>query len=378
MKEKFNKRFFGFLFIVNIACVTLLLLGNLAPVTNPQRFWPIALMGIGFPIVAIFAALLGIAWLFIDRRKSLLSLVGLSICFQSIFATFALNVPAVFKNAKEGSALRVLTWNVGLMNYTELDTNLANRQNTVIFKKIKESNADVVCLQEFFSSVITGNYYNIIDSMKKMLNYPYHYFSLDNPKFDNKFFNGTIIFSRYRITDTAKVIYPLPFIGSVIRAGIIINTDTIDIFSTRFQSVNFTSNEYQELHNIKAGDDKGLKGSRNIVKKLRTGYDNRTTQMQIVRNLMADSRRPEVLTGDFNDVPVGFVYHQMKSGLSDSWESKGFGLGRTFKFIYPTLRIDHILYNESFRAIQVTRIMSGDETDHNGILADLDLIKKGE
>jgi endonuclease/exonuclease/phosphatase (EEP) superfamily protein YafD len=377
MREKLKKRFSNLLFIANIACVVMLLVGDIAPISNPQRFWPIALMGIGFPILALFTALFGVAWIFIRRKRSLLSLGGLILSIPGLLATFALNVPTSFNNVKDASNLRVLTWNVGLMNYTELDTNRAIAKNAVIFSKIKESDADVVCLQEFFSSIITGNYYNIIDSMKTMMNYPYHYFSRDNPKFDNKFFNGTIIFSRYPIVDTAKVVYPLPFIGSVIRAGIIVNNDTVDIFSTRFQSVNFTSNEYQELHNIKKGDDKGFAGSKNIIRKLRVGYDNRTTQMEMVKKLMSASRRPQVLTGDFNDVPVGFVYHQMKAGLSDCWEDKGFGLGRTFKFIYPTLRIDHILFNNAFATVQATRIMSGDETDHNGVLADLQLIKKG-
>ena len=378
MNPSIKNKFSGAFLILNICAVIFLLISDLATLADPQKYWPVALLGIGFPIIALCCLLMGLSWLFGKRKRALISLVALLISFPNIRSTFPVSFSSSFSETKSNTSLRIMTWNVGLMNYTQVDSSIAIANNAVIFQKIKSSDADVVCLQEFFSAVITGNYYNIIDSMKKTMRYPYHYFSLDNPKFDHKFYNGTIIFSRLPIIDTAKVVYPLPFIGSVIKASVLFGTDTVDIFSTRLQSVNFTSNEYQELHSIKNAKENSLQSSKNIIQKLRIGYGNRSKQVDIVKSFMSASRRAAVLTGDFNDVPVSYAAAQLKAGMKDAWEQKGSGLGRTFKFIYPTLRIDHILFTNAFKVVQVKRILSGQETDHHAIVSDLELIKNGE
>lgn len=370
-------KFKAFIFFCNTVIIFFLLLSLLAPYLVPKQFWPIALLGIGFPILFLCNAACIIFWMFFNRKRCLLSLVALFFCIPAIVNTCAFHPGASFNEVKPIKSLRVLTWNVGLMNYTQADSNVAIANNAFIFQKIKSSNADVVCLQEFFSSVVGGNHYNLIDSISRTLGYKNYYFSRDNPKFDGQFFNGTIIFSRYQILDTQKIIYPPPFVGSIIKASVSFNNDTIDIFSTRFQSVNFTSNEYKELHNIKKANEDALQGSKNIIQKLRRGYSIRKEEVVIAKNFLMQSNRPLVFTGDFNDVPISFTYHTLKGGLSDAWLTNGFGLGRTFKFIYPTLRIDNIFFNDHFTALQVKRILSGPETDHHAVVCDLRIKKSG-
>ena len=62
--------------------------------------------------------------------------------------------------------------------------------------------------------------------------------------------------------------------------------------------------------------------------------------------------------------------------MSNAWTNKGFGIGKTFKYISPTLRIDHIFFNNYFSETQIKRIISGNESDHYGLISDLQLIKK--
>jgi endonuclease/exonuclease/phosphatase family metal-dependent hydrolase len=315
-------------------------------------------------------------WIFVKPKRIYISLLAILTSIPNIISTFAFNYPGDFTNTKSPGAIRVLTWNVALMNYTEADTNVAIKNNAVILNKIAASNADILCLQEFFTSVIPGNHYNLMDSIARTLHYPYYYFSRDDEKFDKKFYNGTIIFSRFKIIDSKKITFPGAYSGSVIGAGFLFNNDTIDIVSTRLQSVKFKSNDYRELNKIKTGSADGITGSKNIITKLRAGYQNRLVQIAIVNKIVRESKRPLVLTGDMNDVPVSYTYSKIKNNMTNAWIDKGFGLGKTFKYISPTLRIDHIFFNEYFKGKQVSRIMASDETDHHAVVADLILQKK--
>lgn len=361
------------IFIAAVCCSIILFTSNLAPFANPSKYWPVALLGILFPILLCCTFLFFLILIFIKRKKALFPLVAIIISIPNIFTSIGFNVFSTFKEAKIKEQVRVLTWNVGLMNYTATDSNEAIKNNAIILNKLKVANADIVCLQEFFTAVIPGNYYNFIDSICKTMQYPYHYFSRDIPKFDGQFYSGSIIFSKYKIIDTQKIIYPKPFNGSIIKATVIIENDTADVFTTRLQSVHFGSNEYKDLGNIKKGNDNGFEGSKNIIQKLRMGYNQRTTQVNLAKDFLNKSKRPLIFMGDFNDVPISYTYHFLKNDLNDCWQKKGSGFGRTFVYLSPTLRIDQIFFNNYFNVIQVKRIFADGGSDHNAVVSDLKL-----
>ena len=376
MKASLKTHLLTFLFYINIGCVVVVLLGNLATLLDPSIFWPLAVLGILFPILIIISSIFILFWLLVTPKRGLLSFIALLISLPNLRTTFAVNSPLPFKQIKQPGSIRLVTWNVALMNYTETDTVKAIKNNALIFSKLKETDADILCLQEFFTAVIPGNHYNLMDSIARTMNYPYLYFARDNPKFNEQFFMGTIIFSRYKIVDTFKINFSKPFIGSLIKTGIVINDDTIDVFTTRLQSVNFHRREYHDLNAIKSGKDGSFDKSKNIINKLRNAYAQRKEQVVLVKKSLNESKRPLLFTGDINDVPVSFTYSFLSKGMNDCWVNKGYGLGKTFQYLSPTLRIDHIFYSDKFNARQVKRILSGEETDHYGIIADFSLIKK--
>lgn len=376
MTKQLKKIFLKTIFVTNITCALFLLVSNLAPVINPVILWPIGLLGILFPLLLLATFIYLIFWLFIQPKKSSISILVILISIPNIIPSFAFNLSQKFKPVKQSGNIRVVSWNVELMNYNAKDSMTAIKNNAVILKELHDTDADIICLQEFFSAIVPGNHYNLMDSISRTMGYPYYYFSKDYPKFNEKYYSGSIIFSRYKIYDTVKTVFPGLFAGSIIKTGIIINTDTVDIFTTRLQSVRFLSNEYIQLHNIKNGSDSAFIGSKNIIRKLKNGYRQRAEQANTVNKLIAQSTRPVIFAGDLNDVPVSYTYSKVKENLSDAWINKGSGIGRTFKFISPTLRIDHIFYNKFFNASQTNLIITRDASDHFGLISDLFLIKK--
>ena len=92
---------------------------------------------------------------------------------------------------------------------------------------------------------------------------------------------------------------------------------------------------------------------------------------KIVKAQIAQSPYPAIITGDFNDVPNSNTYFTIKGKLQDCFLEKGFFIGRTFRFISPTLRIDYILANKSFKVNQF-RVIHVPFSDHYPIEADLE------
>jgi endonuclease/exonuclease/phosphatase family metal-dependent hydrolase len=369
MRPRFKKVLTQSLFFLTLLCGLLLILSNLAGRLDPARWWPVSILGLFFPVLLAMNIVACASWLFVKPRNAIIPLTSLIISIPLTIASFPLHLRS-FSTTKGRGQLRIVTWNVGLMNYSAPNEKTAIAENKKIIDALYGLDADVICLQEFFTAVIPDKKYNFIDSFARHLHFPYSFFSRDHPKFDGKFYSGTIIFSKYPIADSSKIIFPGAFGGSIIRAGLLVNNDTIDVLTTRLQNINFREDDYETLQEIKRASGRAIPGSGNIISKLRYGYAERARQVKSVQALMDRSSRPLIFTGDINDVPASYAYTNIKREMKDAWVKKGSGFGRTFRFIFPTLRIDHIFFDHSFKAVQVTRIL-GDASDHYGVVADL-------
>jgi endonuclease/exonuclease/phosphatase family metal-dependent hydrolase len=370
VNKRLKQRIGIFVTALNIICAVMLGLSIAAPWIDPAQWWLIGIAGLFFPLLFLCNGLFIVLWLFARPKMMFLSLLMLLPCIPAVRSMYAFNTSKNFAKEKVPGQVRIISWNVGLMNYTAPDSATAIKNNILIFDQLRSMDADIICLQEFLTGTAPGSHYNLIDSISTTLHYPYRYFSYDYPKFDGAFYSGNIIFSRWPITDSSKTGYPPPFSGSIIRAGVLINNDTIDILTTRLQTVHFQPAEYKSIDDIKHGADSGLAGSTTILRKLAYGYRQRSRQVDIVTALTKASKRPLIVTGDLNDVPTGYAYSNIRSGMTDAWLAKGSGLGRTFRFIAPTLRIDYIFFNRAFTATQTNRLITT-ASDHYGLVSDL-------
>jgi endonuclease/exonuclease/phosphatase family metal-dependent hydrolase len=361
------------LFTINIFILLLLTSSNLAGRLNPSIWWPFSVSGLLFPVLLILAFISGLFWLFINPKYSIACLVALLFSIPNILISFPINFSSGIKEKKDSSVLRVVTWNVNLMNYSAKDDATAIKENEKIFKTLYHLNADVICLQEFFTAVVPDITYNFIDSFRTYMGYPYYYFSRDFPKFDGKFYSGTIIFSRYKIVDSSKLFFPSPIAGSIIKTGILFQKDTVDFVSTHMQNINFGRDEDKALKDSSPDVNK----AQGFINKLKYGYADQVKQVKTIQAVLDASNRPQIFTGDLNDVPTSYTYANIKRDMKDAWLQKGTGFGATFNFITHTLRIDYIFSNHFFKTNETERIIS-DASDHYGLVTDLSLIKKGQ
>ncbi len=371
--RKFTKRIF---IITNILVAVFFLLACTNIFLNPQQWWFIAVLGLAFPFLLVLVIAFLILWSIFRSRWVFLSIALLLIAFTNIRALIGFHFSADFKEEKDGGNLRILTWNVMWFDEQTKPDKTQKPRRKEMMDFIKSQEADVLCFQEF----LEGNSekkisYSNIDEITK-LGYPYHYWVKDYEIRWGLYHAGTAIFSKYPITDSIRIQYDGPqkerAAESLIAADLIINNKIIRIYTTHLQSILLKKDDYRNLEIIKNADDSMVEASKSILRKLKTGYYFRGRQAEQVRTQLNDCPYPEIICGDFNDVPNSYTYFTIKGNRQDAFIEKGSGIGRTYSNVSPTLRIDYIMANKKLKVKQVKRVILP-YSDHYPVIADLNV-----
>lgn len=341
----------------------------LVPYLNTGNFWYVALLGLIFPLTFFALLFFVVLWAAARSKWFWASFIILAAGLQQVNVAFGLNSPKDFASNKPSGSLRILQWNV-----TSWDDNTHSKDPTPKYRAamldlVKKQNADILCFQEFFEPLENlPNSPNIAPIVK--MGFPYYYF-VSSFSWKRDFKNGIIIFSRFPIIDSAKFDFSDdPEAEHLLYADVKIKDKILRVFTTHLQSVRFNEKDYQSLSKIKRRNEEGLKDSKSIVKKLKSGYALRYSQAQLVNREIQSSPYPTIVCGDFNDVPNSNTYFTIKDDLQDTFLKAGFFMGRTFRFISPTLRIDYILADKRFPVLQ-TRIIHVPYSDHYPVVTDL-------
>lgn len=358
------------LVFLNILTIIAYLLVCLVPFVNTGVHWVVAFPGLGFIFLFIALLFFIILWIILKSKWLWVSLVAFLLGAQQIVAVFAFNFPSGFTFRKTPNTLRIMEWNVEGWNHNFNKIGKEERSfKPYMMDIIQAQSADVLTFEEFADLKSIEDSNSNISIIRKM-GYPYFLFT---PTDRDSHYNlsGVAIFSKYPIVHSDTFNY-----GQHSQAEHLIFTDikvgknTFRIFTTHLQSVRFEESDYESLDKLKRAEDPGYTDSRTIISKLKQGYKFRYQQAKFTRQKIDESPHPVVLTGDFNDVPNSNTYFTIKGNLQDAFLIKGSFIGRTFRFISPTLRIDYILADKSFKVKQF-HVIHVPYSDHYPIIADL-------
>jgi endonuclease/exonuclease/phosphatase family metal-dependent hydrolase len=371
--RKFSKRLF---ITLNIVTCCLFLLACCNAFLPPHEWWFIALLGLAFPFLLIIVAAFCFLWIIFRSKWIFLSLVTLIIGYTNIRALVGFHYGMKVKEEKPARSIRILTWNV-----TWFDEQLKAGSSRQSYRKkmlefIKDKKPDVLCFQEYFEPHSKRYPYNNRKDIS-LLGYPYSMVVYDYTGWKTAWQTGIAIFSKYPISDSIHLKYPGPLnlraAESLIGTDIDFKGQKIRIFTTHLQSVLFKSNDYRNIEMIKSGSsDSMIKVSKSLAAKLVQGYKFRSQQVKIVRQQLDSSPYPEIICGDFNDVPNSYTYFKIKGDRKDSFTEAGKGIGRTFSNVAPTLRIDYIMTDPRFDVKQYVRHFVP-YSEHYPVIADLTL-----
>lgn len=354
--------------VINIFVVLAYLSACLIPILPAGKFWMVASLGLVFPLLFIIVTAFLAGWAIARSKWVFLSLTALLLSWQQLGVVAGLRLNNDFDYAKTANTLRVLSWNTSSWGETSKNADPYKSDLPEMLATVKKQQADILCFQEFTDKRVPWDKYSNIRSFKEM-GFPYYYYV--KTVMGNVSYNlGVIIFSRYPITDTAKFTYgDADAAEHLIYTDIQFNQQKIRVFTTHLQSVRFDTEEYSTLRKIKRNNEKDLQGSKTIVRKIKYAYQFRVSQAALVQQKIKESPYPVIICGDFNDVPNSYTYFTIKGNLQDAFLQKGRGLGRTFQYLSPTLRIDYIMADKKFETTQFKRVIVP-YSDHYPVVAD--------
>jgi endonuclease/exonuclease/phosphatase family metal-dependent hydrolase len=373
--RKVSKKFF---IVSNIVTVVAFILVCCTGFLNPGKYWYVAVLGVGFPFIVLVLLLFIFFWWFFKSRWALLSFAAIILGWWQVHALFGLHLFASFDIAKPADALRVMQWNVARMDQMNPKRPGGTFRKSIL-EFVGKMNPDVLCMEEFLESNNPREFAENIPYITDTLKFPYHYFARDYRRWDGAYEHGVIIFSKYPFVDTLRIRYSGPdslrATESLIHTDIAVNGQRIRIFATHLQSLRFDGNDYTAIKTVAKAGSGAVNKSKGVLKKFQQAYMLRSRQAELVRREMDDSPYPAIICGDFNDIPNSFTYAKIKGDRNDAFLKCGFGIGRSFASISPTLRIDFILADKKLEVLQFKKTKLY-YSDHYPLVADFKIPEK--
>lgn len=372
------KKVFSFIFLriadLGTIAMSLLYLASLTvPYIDNDKYWMVSVLALGFPFLLAGMVAVTLFWTVLWSRRAWICLIVLLLGYQQIGAAIAFNMPKKFVMEKQQGTLRVMQWNVHNWNQIKFpgERELDDYAQPEMMNLIRKYDADILCLEEFFEGVNPKKYTSNIEALKAM-GYRYYYF-LNDGIHDRQYYAGIAVFSKFPVADGKSVEVATGInINPVASVMVDVNGRQVKVFAVHLESVRFEQDDYQNLDKMKESRGREVNGSKVVLSKLRAGFINRRSQAEAINREVESTAEAVIVCGDFNDVPNSRTYFTVRKNLNDAFISKGTLIGRTFRFISPTLRIDYILPSKDFE-VEQCRVIRANYSDHYPVIADLRL-----
>lgn len=365
-KSKFS--FFSkTILFANLIAAALLLLSYTASIIDPHSFWPIAFLGLAYPLFLLLNILFIIYWLLRAPKFALVSLLCILAGYKFLTGyigfreTTAITVPKSSQNF-----VRVMTYNVhSFKQFGDKNDQFTKDQ---ILDIIRKEQPDVLCFQEFFSRK-KGDY-NFSKLIREILQSEHYYFV---PSLKNEYEAiGMAIFSKLPILERGTIPFDDVIGNGALFVDVRFKGHPFRIYNVHFQSISFQPEDYKYLKEVTKEIDTDVKSSRRIGSRLKQAFLKRSTQVSQVRAHAERAKVPYLVAGDFNDTPVSFAVNTMADGMKNSFQKKGSGFGITYNGDFPNFQIDYIFVSKEFD-IKNYLIIDKKLSDHYPVRTDVEL-----
>ena len=251
--------------------------------------------------------------------------------------------------------LKVLTYNTqGMAVDKYLDTKLE------MLEYINELDADVVCLQEVLVYK-KGDRLTLPMMREAMKNYPYTYF--DFKLYNSRRQFGNVVFSRYPLVNKETI----PFESKAnisSQCDIVVNEDTIRLMVNHLESF-YLNDEDLDLSDLDVSNIQENSLVRKLVRANRLRHD----QVSVLREAIRQSPHPVIAVGDFNSLPISWVYWRMNLGMRDCFAESSVGqYGSTYQRKGLSARIDYIFTSRKLKPISC-EVGDAEYSDHYPVMA---------
>lgn len=325
---------------VNLLFTVLLLAAAYSPWVSPVQHPVWACLGLTFPIFLLTNGLFLLFWLLLRQyRCALLPLLGWLLCIPQA-RTY---LPLHFQTdtlPKEG--IRVLSYNImGFGAATPKGT------ENPILTYLKESQADVICLQEYATGR-TRQHPSQREVERALAQWPYHRIDAVGQSQGNH----VACYSKLPILSARPLHYASASNGSVVYE-LAWDTDTLLLINNHLESNKLNPEDKEVYEDLLRDPEKGKmeKGVRHLIGKLADAAAIRAPQADSIARAVARSPHRYILVcGDFNDSPISYAHRVACQGLKDAFTESGCGPGISYNRNKFYFRIDHLLTSPALKA----------------------------
>ncbi len=327
---------------LNVIVIVCTLLAYISPQINPTSFWGLTFFGTGYSWLLFLNFAFIIFWISFKKWYFLLPLATILLGWNHLttFVGFNLGqkIPA--------TTFQIMTYNVeGLNELVHRDSIKQSRIRADFYNWMnKESGIDILCTQE------SG--WRALISHNTQLNQTAHN-------------QGVSIFTKFPIVEQGEIDFPKTRGNACVWADIRLpNTSIIRVYSIHLNSSGISGDTDKLIETADIQEKETWKGLRNILAKYKRAAVRRAEQAQLVKNHVNTSPHPVVICGDFNEMPVSYVYEVLKTDLKDAFQERGFGIGTTFSGSIPGLKIDFMLVDPKLNIYKHDIIKNKKYSDH--------------
>lgn len=323
------------LLAANLCCLSALLASAYSPLINPGRHPWAAILGLSFPILLLICVAFALFWLVSNYRYALLSLPFFLFSHTAIRDCLPLNTK---ESTLPSDSIKILSYNV--MSFDWLSKN--QQKENEILNYLRDSKADIICLQEYAASNATKSPHLTSTEIKRALkDYPHrHIYEVSRGG------NQLACFSRFPIIKTQPIRYESRNNGSV-AYRLLVDGDTLNLINNHLESNKLTMEDRGTYEDFLEKPDatKAKTGLRQLLKKFAEAAGIRASQADSVAQYIESipTHQALIVCGDFNDSPISYVHRVLTKRTKDAFSRTGMGLGISFHRNKFYFRIDHIL-----------------------------------
>ncbi len=233
-----------------------------------------------------------------------------------------------------------------------------------ILKYIKDTDADLVCLQEVLINKENKN--KFLDRKIKDYLLKYSFYSVALAQHTKG--SGLVLLSKYPIEKQRVLRLPSLYNGGIVYSLGIKGKEVL-LYNLHLESFKIKESDkkaYKSL--LKKGSLLQLFHS--LVDKFSPAYKIRIEQAdKIYLDYSREKSKYIIVAGDFNDPPISYSYRRISNHLEDAFVSSGCGLGYSYKLSFMGIRIDHILHSSKIKSYNCFVDKSIKISDHNPIIS---------
>lgn len=279
-------------------------------------------------------------WLLTRKQNAWLSaivvLVGVPLMSRAY--KFKKTTEAPTSNQTSFSVLSYNTMYCDVTAYVH-ENNKTNAQRLVA--TLDTLRADIKCFQELYNWDDFRDFRTIYKLTDTHPYYTYMHSTPTNNEGQGEL--GLAIFSRFPIINKKEIFWKKNNNG-VLQADVVVKKDTIRVMNVQLHSMGI---RIQKVFDAKQNEALVKAETKNILSLLKNGFEKRKVQTDEITKLIQESPYPVILCGDFNEIPFGYAYGNVRNLLKNAFEHSGKGFGFTYNKKPKFIRIDNQFYDDS-------------------------------